>query len=484
VNLAICTTIITVLGAGTVFAEVSTMIDRIDDRDIAYAVEAELLVDTAVPQKQVGVKVENGIVTLRGSVENLLAKDRAVGLTETIRGVHGIIDELTVTPDVELTDNELLNRVKTALALDPATEDCHIRVSSQSRIVALSGEVDSHQEKAISEMVAKGVQGVEAIRNNLVVTHRPRMDDDIEADVVHRWDADPWIDESLLGVIVDQGRVSITGTVGSLDEKRRAIQYAWVDGVTGVEATTLSVQGWAHNPMRRSLGDRQRSDEQITQAVKLALRYDPRVKNTPIEVSTSDRIVTLSGMVPSLDAKRAAESDAENTTGVQRVLNRLEVLLITHPPYPEIQRNVKRALLEDPFLKDTMIRVRSEGETVWLSGTVHSLFDKVRAETVTARTAGVLAVENNLSSLSPLMADRDGVILKRIEERIHRSPYLFGKNIVVGVEDGIATLTGGVYSLAEWNLATQKAYEGGALTVRNRLSLTETESTKILDNQQ
>lgn len=446
---------------------------KIDDRDITIAVRAELLVDRVVPHDGIAVKVEDGIVTLDGSVETLLVMDRAVNIVETIRGVLGIVNRIQVVPGHDPSDDEINRRVKTALQADPATGDFDVRVSSRSGTVTLSGKVDSHQEKTLSELITKGVEGVRNITNNLVAVHRPRQDDDIEADIVRRWESDPWIDESLLGLMVEKGAVSLTGTVGSLDEKRRAIRDAWVDGVKAVEATALNIRWWAYNRMRRSPADQQRSDEQIREALHMALKYDARTKRSPIDIAVSDRIVTLSGVVQSLDGKRAAGSDAENITGVRRVSNNLEVSRVVNSPDPDIQRMVKEALLEDLFLQDaTSIDVQSNAGTVSLSGTVHSLFDKVRAETLTARTPGVLAVKNDLNSLSPLTEKRDVLIHRRIQEGIKRNPYLYNENITVGVEDGIATLVGHVHSLAESRLATEKAYEGGALMVRNHLELT------------
>ena len=442
---------------------------------MAIAIEAELQVDRTVPHDRIAVTVKNGIVTLNGEVGTLLARDRAVYIAETIRGVRAIVNQVEVNPGekyADLTDQEIIHRVTRSLRSDPATRDLKIRVTSTDNSVTLLGEVDSHQEKALGEAIAKGVEGVQAITNKLTVVHRPRADDDIEADIVRRWESDPWLDESLLGLIVENGTVSLTGTVGSLDEKRRAVRDARVNGVRSVEARTLDVRWWARNRMRRSPGDRRRPDEQIRKALELALKYDPRTRRSAIEVAVSDRMVTLSGTVDSLDSKKAAESDAENITGVRRVLNHIEVSQLFEPTDSDVRREVRRALLEDPFLQGApMIDVQFRGGTVSLSGTVHSLFDKARAETITARMPGVMDIKNNLRSLVPLTGRRDALIQRRIQEGMKWNPYLYDQNITVGVEDGQATLTGTVYSLAESRLATKKAYEGGALSVRDHLDI-------------
>jgi osmotically-inducible protein OsmY len=70
-------------------------------------------------------------------------------------------------------------------------------------------------------------------------------------------------------------------------------------------------------------------DEQITAAVEAALRA-----NVPgeIEVSTRDRIVTLSGTVPDAAARERATQIASHTTGVTSVNNGLRATIAADAP--------------------------------------------------------------------------------------------------------------------------------------------------------
>lgn len=59
----------------------------ITDHGITTAVEGGLILERSVSPNDVDVSTSQGIVTLSGSVGNLLAKDRAVKVAESIRGV-------------------------------------------------------------------------------------------------------------------------------------------------------------------------------------------------------------------------------------------------------------------------------------------------------------------------------------------------------------------------------------------------------------
>ncbi len=68
-----------------------------------------------------------------------------------------------------------------------------------------------------------------------------------------------------------------------------------------------------------------RSDERIREDVNDRLTDDPYVDASDIEVSVSNREVTLSGTVDSREAKRRAEDIAESIPGVTHVQNNLRV---------------------------------------------------------------------------------------------------------------------------------------------------------------
>lgn len=74
------------------------------------------------------------------------------------------------TGDEYVDDATITTKVKTQLASDVGlTPANQIHVETSKRVVQLSGFVDSAAHKAEAESVARGVEGVESVENNITV---------------------------------------------------------------------------------------------------------------------------------------------------------------------------------------------------------------------------------------------------------------------------------------------------------------------------
>ena len=65
-------------------------------------------------------------------------------------------------------------------------------------------------------------------------------------------------------------------------------------------------------------------DDELTDAVRLALEKDPFVDATKIRVTTKEWVVTMDGLVPNETMKQMAERDAWYVLGVSEVINRIQ----------------------------------------------------------------------------------------------------------------------------------------------------------------
>ncbi len=72
--------------------------DNLSDADIAEAVTRELTVSRGIEPAQVDVDVNRGIVTLAGTVNNILVKDRAERIASMVRGARSVVNNIEVTP--------------------------------------------------------------------------------------------------------------------------------------------------------------------------------------------------------------------------------------------------------------------------------------------------------------------------------------------------------------------------------------------------
>ncbi|MBD3335315.1 MAG: BON domain-containing protein [Candidatus Eisenbacteria bacterium] len=468
----------------------------ITDTRISSAITGELLEDQAISGFTVDVTTRDGVVTLSGYVNNLLAKERAERIAETVKGVRAVVNTLKIQTAAR-DDAELHTDVVAALAMDPATESWEIDVEINDGVVTLNGEVESWDEKHLAGKVAKSVRGVEELQNMIdVVYEAARPDFEIENEVEQSLQWDALVDDALIRVEVADGVVTLSGTVGSLAERRRAISAAWVAGVSDVGAEDLEVAEWARDARFREDKYVVKDDAEVADAVQDALLFDPRTASFRIDVSVEDGVATLRGKVDNLKAKRTAARTTRNVVGVWRVDNELRVRGVRPDP-DALERRVNNALVRDPFTSAYEIDVDAANGAVRLSGTVDSYFEKAQADDVAARVKGVQEVNNNLKvddetevlTYDPFVdydwyvydypwydytpayktAKTDWAIQSDIEDEFFWSPFVDGDQVDVVVEDGVATLTGTVDTWGERASAAENAYEGGAVFVNNDL---------------
>jgi osmotically-inducible protein OsmY len=439
------------------------------DADVRAAIEDEFQGDRGVPFHTMNVEVAEGVATLTGTVDTLLARRRAVDLASAIKGVRSVVDRLQVDA-APRPDAELHQAIEAAMQADAAADAYEVRVSVSGGVATLAGTVDSWQEKQIVSRVAESVEGVRDVRNQVTVAVPPaRPDTELEAEIRGRLRRDARVDDGLVSVSVRDGLARLTGSVGSALEKGYAKGLARVPGVRAVDVGGLDVEWWARDDMRR---DKYvlLSDEQLKRAVEDALGYDPRVLSFDPIVEVRGGVVTLGGTVDNLEARRAAERDARNTVGVVDVRNHLRVRPRATATDEELAQGVRQALARDPYMRDFVVSVTASSGEVRLAGEADSEFEKVYAETVAAGVPGVVDVRNDMRVRAPRRrADR--AIERDIEDELLWSPFVDSDEVNVTVRNGVATLTGSVDTWADYAWAEENAREGGARAVENDLSV-------------
>ncbi len=88
-----------------------------------------------------------------------------VTLTALLTGCAGS----GATAGVFVDDSVITSKVKTRLYKDKTTSGWDIKVSTKDGIVQLSGFVKTEAEKAKAGELAKSVQGVKSVSNDLIV---------------------------------------------------------------------------------------------------------------------------------------------------------------------------------------------------------------------------------------------------------------------------------------------------------------------------
>ncbi len=214
--------------------------------------------------EHVSMEFSDGVLTMEGNMPSVAAKKLALRRAAALEAVTGIVDRLRVAPAQAMGDGEIRVLLRDAFLQEPAFAECQL-----------------------FELTSAGVETIQ--------------------------DPAP----SSLGRIeytVEDGVVTLNGEVPGLGHKRLAGVLAWwVPGSRDV------INGIADAPPEQD------SDDEITDAVRIALEKDPFVNASQIRAATHDSVVTLRGQVPAEAEKDMAEADAWYVFGVNGVINELEV---------------------------------------------------------------------------------------------------------------------------------------------------------------
>lgn len=446
---------------------------EISDREINGAVESKFWKDEAVDANRIDIMTLKGIVTITGSARHILAKERAEKIAESIVGVRAVINRIKVEPDVRCSNAELVKAVESALQNNPATDSYKVKSQVKNGVVTLSGTVDSWQERRLSATVVKNVNGVIDIKNKTTVKYKTeRSDIEIKKDIEARIENDAYVEDYLIEVEVKNSEVSISGTVGSLAEKNRAHNDAYINGVSSVDSSALKIKWWERDKMRCKSTYVTRSDDQIKIAVNDAFFYDPRVYSFNLDIDVNNGMVTLSGAVDNLKAKKKAEQDARSVTGVWRVKNLIKVRPVTVPDDDMLEKRVSDALHVNPRIDHFKIDIDSMAGWIYLSGKVSTALEKNIAEQVVEDIKGVVNVTNNITYPHVWKGKEDREIREDIKDELFWSPYVDKDQVNIAVSNGVVTLSGNVETWGEKKAAEYNSYEGGARNVINNLTVT------------
>jgi osmotically-inducible protein OsmY len=208
----------------------------------------------------------------------------------------------------------------------------------------------------------------------------------IHHDVIEELKWDSRVDETEVGVQVDGGVVTLTGTVTSW-AKRSAAQEA--------ARRVIGVLDVANDIKVKLPGGLARTDTEIAQAVRRALEWDVFVPEEQITSTVTDGWVTLDGTVESSSQRADAERAVRNLTGVKFVVNKITVKP-AKPVTGDVHKAIEQALERRAEREARHIRVDVRDGTVTLTGPVHSWAERKSVLAAARFTPGVRAVEDHL----------------------------------------------------------------------------------------
>ena len=196
----------------------------------------ELKWDASLTAGEISVTTNNGVITLRGSVPHFSQKMKAEKAARRVLGVRAVADELEVdlSDSAHKSDTEIAIAALNALNWNYSVPD-GIQVTVDHGWLQLSGDVDWNFERTAAYKAVSVLMGVEGVTNRITLRARVKTEN-----VKAR------IDEALarfskkmtdqIHVSCEDGRVTLTGVVGTPSEMNRAENAAWnAPGVVSVE---------------------------------------------------------------------------------------------------------------------------------------------------------------------------------------------------------------------------------------------------------
>jgi osmotically-inducible protein OsmY len=448
----------------------------VPDVDINYNVKDALRADPRVNGSGIIATTVNGIVTLAGSIDNLAAKTYAVTEAKKINGVLGVIDKLSVTPAFRW-DTDISDAVRRRILNSAVIKSQGLIVTCKDGVVTLSGTAGSYSEQQQAGLLASEVRGVKEVKNNIVTKwNSTRSDLEIKNDAVAVLGRDVYLTGTPITATVQDGIVSLSGSVGNAYEKDRAFDdVRWISNVVDVK-NGLTVE-WYDNHGAKS-GNTTPSSEALTQAVRKSLDQDSRLEANEIAIRTYFGDVTLDGSVYSHYEKGIAEQDAKNVVGVAWVTNNLSVRADQRADWA-IEDDIRFNLNTDAVTEGFDLGVSVNNGTATLTGKVHSWYQWSHAYDVASRVRGVKAVFDNITVSEANTTNGtnwklDADLVKAVKTRLRTSWAVWWviNKINVTVRNGVATLEGNVGTWNERHEAGDLALHTiGIWQVDNRLTV-------------
>jgi osmotically-inducible protein OsmY len=363
-------------------------------------------------QPGIDVAVNEGEVTLTGTVASWQEKQLAGQVAAETHGVHNVRNDIAVEfGDVDVAAVDAIeNEVKQRLRADPWIDANAITVEVDNGTVKLAGPVQSlaQQERAYTNAWVRGVQNVD-----------------------------------ISGI-----------TVSPFDEARLSPRREERAEPADEELRRISL-----------------SDQEIQEAVTNAFGYSPRLRNVNAEVEADNGVVVLTGTADTIRTKRLAEEVATNIRGVRRVENELEVRSSTQTADTDLADKVRTRINDHPELSQLDVAVTVLNGEAYLSGTVATESQQRDAAEAAASIAGITKVLNSLNVPAQRAPKPDFQLRQDIESAFYWSPYIDADGIDIVVNDGVATLTGTVDRWVSRMAAENAARQMGARVIDNRIAV-------------
>lgn len=207
------------------------------DLAIKQRIEDELEFEPSITASNVGVSVENGIVTLTGHVPSFGQKARIEEIVSRIKGVRGFAEEIEVRyPGQQSTaDDVLAKRALEAIRWNAFVPNDMVKVKVQKGFITLTGTAEWQFQKDAAFRAVRDMDGISGVYNLIELKPKPTVVD-VKQRIENALKRDAELEAQAIRVQVADGKVTLEGKVKAWSERGIAERAAWAaPGVRQVE---------------------------------------------------------------------------------------------------------------------------------------------------------------------------------------------------------------------------------------------------------
>ena len=207
------------------------------DKDLKQHVQNALDWEPSVDATDIGVSVDEGVVTLRGNVASYSEKVAAERVALRVYGVKAVANDLTVrlVSHYQRTDTELAQAALAALKWNTVVPKDRVTLVVKDGWITLTGTLDWQYQKDGAARAVRDLTGVKGVTNEIHVKPAVKTTD-VRDKIEAAFKRSAEIDARRVNVTAQDGKVILSGNVHSWAERQEAERAAWAaPGVTHVD---------------------------------------------------------------------------------------------------------------------------------------------------------------------------------------------------------------------------------------------------------
>jgi len=217
-----------------------------EDVALRNAVLEEFEWNVLLDPSQLGVDVNDRVVTLVGTLDSIAQKLTAQSAAESVDGVHDVLSRIDVKIPVaaQRTDEEIAQVVDHVLTWDALVPEQEVAVSVDDAWVTLAGAVPTRRQAEEAERAVSHLVGIRGVTNNLELSDPPVTPEAVRGSIQQALERRAEHRARKIDVIVDDGAVVLRGSVESLGQKRAVRSAAGHAPGVDVICDELHVDEW------------------------------------------------------------------------------------------------------------------------------------------------------------------------------------------------------------------------------------------------